>query len=86
MRGDNRLNELLFGGEIMHADTDKALVLAGLAGAIFGTIRPGAPVEHIAVKLALTSVVIVAALRVHPGAKKIANDWNEHEEVYDGAK
>lgn len=79
MNPDNRLNQLLFGGEAMHSDTDKALVLAGVSGALFGTIRPGAPVEHTLVKASLGVVAIVAALRIHPGAEKIARDWTRYQ-------
>jgi len=80
VKPDNRLNEVLFNGEAMHSDTDKAMVLAGIAGLVIGTISPSAPVEHAAVKLGLASVAAIAAVRIHPGAEKIARDWQRREE------
>lgn len=77
----SKVNRLLFDGEAMHKDTDKAMVLAGVAGALVGTIRPEEPWEHSMVKLALAALVAIAAMRVHPGAKKIAEDWNAQDDA-----
>lgn len=71
---------LIRADEEMHSDTDKALFLAGVTGYLFGTIRPEGPWEHSAVKIALASIALVATFRVHPGAEKIARDWQRYQE------